>query len=275
MTQSERIVKFGWSAAEIKTALRTHHPGERNGNFVGRWTCIEEWCGIDLLALDAWADAAVVGYEVKVSRADLRSELLNPTKRMEAVSRCTQFYFAVPAGLLTPKELAFVEPDWSLEDFDREPCTNSICRARHPRRGFARRHPKPRGSVLRGTNGEGVTIHLGYDTDRGVDSHGSTYTHGYEIKACCPICKGYGHAEKSRVELEAPVMLWVPKDVGLVEISRTGVSVVRSAPKNKTPNPIIGSYRGNIDAATMSRVNRQAINDFARWISNRPDPRHR
>jgi hypothetical protein len=86
----------------------------------GQWVCIEEWREVDLLALSAWSDAAVIGYEVKVSRSDLRQELLRPRKRTEAVAMCTEFYFAVPKGLLKADELAYEEPEWS-------PTTSSAC----------------------------------------------------------------------------------------------------------------------------------------------------
>jgi hypothetical protein len=122
VSEQKRYVKIGYDAGDVKKALLARYPAKRQGSFVGRWTCLTEWAGIDLLALDAWQAANVVGHEVKVSRGDLRSELLSPTKRMEAVSRCTEFYIATPAGLLKPDELEFNEPDWTLSDFERERC---------------------------------------------------------------------------------------------------------------------------------------------------------
>lgn len=110
------------TAADIKDALRRRHPGETNGSMTGQWTCIEEWLGIDLLALNSWADADVIGYEVKVSRGDLRRELLNPTKRAPAIERTTEFYFAMPANMLSQEELAFQEPAWAPVDFERPRC---------------------------------------------------------------------------------------------------------------------------------------------------------
>ena len=63
-----RTVQVGYTARDIKDALRLRHPAYEPGFAgVGRWTTIEEWERIDLLALDAWRSAQVIGYEVKVS----------------------------------------------------------------------------------------------------------------------------------------------------------------------------------------------------------------
>lgn len=244
---------------------------------------MEEWQNVDLLALDTWASGEVIGYEVKVSRSDYRQELLKPYKRAKAVSMCTRFYFAVPAGLLTPDELDYEEPEWIAEDFERQPCSNPDCRAGRAGRGFLRHHPKPRGSRVRGTDREGVTVHLGFDRDKGTRPDGSTYTHAYEVVACCTACKGYGHTAKSRVEIEAPT-LWVPRDVGLVAVGGRGCSVIREAPRRKVTEPIIPwpfvGFRGHdnnfasFPVEDASRLERAAIAQIVRWASFRPDPRH-
>lgn len=277
--EGERVVKIGLDADDVKDALRTHHPalgymGQKR--IPGQWVTLTEWCGIDLLALDCWQSGHVIGYEVKVSRSDLRSELLNPTKRMEAVSRCTEFYIATPPGLLTPDELVWVQPsDWTLNDFVRDPCTNPDCRADASPRGWAKKQPKPRGSKRRGTEKEGLTVHLGFGRDTGTHSDGSTYSIGYEISACCNVCKGFGQIGRSRVELEAP-QLWIPPDVGLVEVDRRGVHLVKPSPKNKFPKTILGDEpdRERRFADGHARRQRQAISDLVRWTSFRPDPRH-
>lgn len=269
------------TAEDVKDALRRRHRAfEPMYEGVGRWTCIEEWENIDLLALDAWASAEVVGYEVKVSRGDMRSELLDPTKRARAVAMCTRFYFAVPAGLLTPAERAYEEPEWAAEDFVRQPCTNPICRAGGVRRGWHRSTPKPRGKILRGTAKEGVSIHLGFHTDRSEPGEMPGYSHTAEVTACCAVCKGYGTTKRSRVENEAPT-LWVPRDVGLVVVGPGGCSVLKESPVRKITEPIIPwPYRGRpasiarISEQDVSRLERQAINQLVRWVSFRPDPRH-
>lgn len=274
------------TAADVKTALRRRHPAfDPQLVGVGRWVCIEEWRGVDLLALDAWRAGDVVGYEVKVSRSDMRSELLDPTKRAAAVAMCTRFYFAVPAGLLTPEERAWEEPEWEPADFIREQCTNPKCSARIERRGWYRSAPKPRGPKLRGTDGEGVTIRLGFYTDRGTYPSGGTYTHHLAIEACCAVCRGYGTVSKSRVEQIAPT-LWVPRDVGLVAVGPRGCAVLREAPRRTVTEPVIPwpylgfaredglTPRRSIPPKDRSRLERQAIAQFARWVSARPDPRH-
>lgn len=265
------------TAEEVKDALRAHHPAIAvGGAFVGRWTCLEEFASIDLLAVDAWSSASVVGYEVKISRSDLRSELLNPTKRAVAIALTTHFYIAVPKGLLTPEEIAWREPEWKPEDFKRGPCTNQQCSARHKRRGWGRDQPKPRGSTLRGTSDEGVSVRLGYDTEQGVHPKGGTYSHTFAITACCAICKGYGTVGKSRVEEIAPT-LWVPRDVGLVEIDGRGVHEVKRSPVRKETKGLLDldpRRRGSMDPATLNRMNRVLVASLIRWVSARPDPRH-
>lgn len=104
-----------WTAGEVKEKLRGRHPATQTmgvARVPGAWTCIEEWCGIDLLALCAHSNGGVrgcryprIGYEVKVSRADYRTELRKPHKRAAAVVMCHQFYFATPNGLLHSEEL--------------------------------------------------------------------------------------------------------------------------------------------------------------------------
>lgn len=241
---------------------------------------LTEWRNIDLLALDAWQSASVVGYEIKVSRSDMRSELLKPAKRAEAVAMCTEFYFAVPAGLLTPAEREWYEPTWEPADFHRTPCTNPDCSASHQRRGFARRYAKARGKTYKGTDIEGVTVRLGDGTDRGVDKHGATYTHHFVVVACCAVCKGYGTIEKSFVERVAPT-LWVPRDVGLVVVGSAGIAqVLKKSPVNKLPEPIIPwpytpGTNSRLTPENSNRVQRQTLAQLVRWASFRPDPRHR
>jgi len=101
------------SAKEMREALRKRHPATQPmgaRRIPGPWTCVEEWARIDLLALCATRSGgrvpyARVGYEVKVSRSDYRSELREPNKRAFAVGACHEFYFAVPSGLLRDDEL--------------------------------------------------------------------------------------------------------------------------------------------------------------------------
>lgn len=199
------------TADEVKDALRRRHPGDTYGSMPGQWTCIEEWRGIDLLALNAWQAADVVGYEVKVSRSDMRRELLRPDKRAGALAVTTRFYFAVPAGLYTAEELAFTEPPWERGDFERQACLGG-CFTLRGLRGSWRRVPVPR-------------------TDN---------PYGGWTEVPCDVCDGRGHAEVSRVEQEAPT-LWVPSDVGLVVVHETTTRVVKASPRRKDPEPLASS----------------------------------
>lgn len=257
-------------------ALRRRHPGDNVGPMVGQWTCIEEWLGIDLLALNAWRKADVIGYEVKVSRSDLRRELLRPDKRTDAVARTTEFYFAVPAGLLTAEEKAFEEPVWEKGDFERARCPG-VPEFGPPVRRFGRE--KRYGGPCHGRRGRDwrrarqpftvpmpvprvlTVFRSAHDDDAAYLRRViSELRHDEGERVPCPACGGKGYQAKSRVEREAPT-LWIPRDVGLVEVSGRGVSVVRPSPKRKDPKPIATS--------------RQTINDLVRWVSHRPDPRHR
>lgn len=261
------------TAADIKDALRRRHPGHDVGGMVGQWTCIEEWRGIDLLALNAWAKADVIGYEVKVSRSDLRRELLRPHKRSGALAVTTEFYFAVPAGLLSDDEIAYEEPEWEDGDFRRTPCPGvpefgpEIPRLgvrryggrclRWSRRGKHTVHvPAPEVIVppdwMRPHDGESDEAFMA----RVLEHHRLGGGH----RALCWTCGGRGYTEPSRVEREAPTC-WVPRDVGLVTVSQRGCRVAKPSPKRKDPGPIAPT--------------RQAINDLVRWVSHRPDPRHR
>ena len=226
------------TAAQVRDALRRRHPATaRMGSRIipGPWTTLTEWMGVDLLAICATgypqsgASRSVrhpkIGYEVKVSRSDLRIELLHPGKRARAVAFCNEFYLAVPKGLLRPEEIAFEPPDW-LDDpasFNRPPCPNG-CQSF----GYKRK------------------THRVWVPER----------HTFEL---CPVCKGKGSLERSRVEAEAPT-LWVPRDIGLVEVDGRGARV-------RKPSPV----RKEVGDLVMSAAELGAL---VRWVSARPDPRH-
>jgi len=197
------------NAEQVKSALYARHPGY-GGQMPGPWTCIEEYRGIDLLAFSAWSSQggyARVGYEVKISRGDLRRELLKPHKRSQAVAWCHEFYFAVPAGMLTAAELAWKEPVWADEDWNGERCPGFAGQTCTPKRWRNKTHhvylPKP-------------------STSR-WDSH------EYIV---CPTCQGKGELTPSRVLREAPTC-WIPSDVGLVTVDGRGTKIVRPSPKRK------------------------------------------
>lgn len=233
------------TAAEVKEALRRRHPAMAEFG-PGPWTCIEEWHNIDLLAFAAWTQPkparcrhARVGYEVKVSRADYKRELIRPYKRAGAVAFCHEFYMAIPAGLLHPEEREWLEPPgWPTTDnpYERIRCPGSFgshCSGGRVQFGTVRR-PLPH---------------------YGLGRH--DYSRTYDVE--CETCRGAGWIiESPAVRWGAP-RLWVPSDVGLVEIDERGrCAVVRKAPLNEDPSPIAD----------------QMLTNLIRWVSVRPDPRH-
>lgn len=254
-------------AREVKDAVRRRHPGGVNGTMPGPWTVIEEYLGIDVLAFSAWSRPAgtptgapsypIVGYEVKVSRGDYRREILRPDKRAAAVSRCHAFYFATPKGLLTKEERAYTEPEhFEGQAFQREPCP-ARCLKPH-------RQQRDRGIRLSGRWIEVPTAfgdracrtYTWRKNDDGVDE-GYRITHErpgrrWEV---CETCEGRGYLRQSIVEQEAPT-LWVPGDVGLVEVTERSCRVVRKAPINAEP------------------TENWSISQLVRFVSMRPDPRH-
>lgn len=240
------------TADDVKAALHGRHPGGIFQGMPGPWTCIEEWMGIDLLAVSAWSSKgryARVGYEVKVSRSDLRRELLAPSKRSRAVEWCNEFYFAVPEGLLTGDELAFDEPQLTLDDFrPDETCPGVLgtpCRPRSRSKRHMARVPVPYDFSVH----PWARHHLERDS---AYEFSPAWEH-----AICPTCNGKGHAVASRVERELPTC-WVPADVGLVVVKGNGCHVVKRSPR-----------RREVPALTPAE-----LGQLVRWISVRPDPRH-
>lgn len=236
------------TADDVKRALRTRHPAaQKIGSKVvpGVWTCVEEWSEIDLLAISAYkrppsgasskSEYPRVGYEVKISRSDLRRELLAPGKRLPYHALCNELYLAVPEGLLTDAELAYQEPDWQPEDFERQRCGERCQRADH---WMTRREITASAAITGGTY-----------LARGAG--------GVPTRSKCPACAGKGYTAKSRVEQQAPTV-WVPRDLGLVQITAAGrCDVVRRSPVREV---------APLDARQLS--------DLVRWVSARPDPRH-
>lgn len=90
------------TADEVARGLRGRHP-----DLSGEWLTYRECWRIDFFAMHAWPTRkhARVGYEIKVSRADFRTELKKPGKRMNAVDLCNEFYFATPADLVQVHEV--------------------------------------------------------------------------------------------------------------------------------------------------------------------------
>jgi len=208
-------------ARAVKDRLYSRHPGSAE-QMPGPWTVIEEFRYIDLLAFSAWSSQgnyARIGYEVKVSRSDLRAELLNPNKRGQNVEWCNEFYLAVPKGLLTADELAYDEPEWADEDWRGERCpgfAGQACAAKWRQRTHKVYLVKP--STSKWDSHEYVT---------------------------CPTCGGKGTLTKSRVETEAPTC-WIPRDVGLVVVDGRGTRVVRKSPRRKEVPALSVSELGSL-----------------------------
>lgn len=229
------------TAAEVKDALRRRHPAV-DPPMLGEWTCIEEFHNIDLLAISAWHSRhhRRVGYEVKVSRGDYRRELLNPSKRAGAVAWCHEFYFAVPHGLLTPYEISFVEPELTRADYERDNCPE---RCRRPRR-----HENSHGF-----KGTGRYLQTGCDVKHRYATYGWVE---------CETCGGQGYLAQSRVERELP-QLWVPKDVGLIEVRDGTGRIARKPPRSS-------SYKRDDTERRADAL----LAEIVRHTSARPDPRH-
>lgn len=239
------------TAAELKELLRRRYPATQQmgtATVPGAWTCLEEWAGIDLLAIGATHGGgekhAWIGHEVKVSRGDLRSELLNPGKREHYKARCERLYLVVPAGLLRPEEIAFEEPAWTYADFKREVCPRCE-NDRPPRASRQAQGWPPRGSLER----------VPLPVDLGASEWASFIFDGW-TRIVCRTCDGKGYRRRSKVEREWP-MLWVPADLGLMTVSSAGVRVLREAPRRE-----------------MALPSRATIGQLVRWVSARPDPRH-
>lgn len=280
------------TAAEVKAALYRRHPATQDMGFrqvPGQWTCIEEWRGIDLMAWRAWGGGYRVGYEVKVSRGDFRTELLNPAKRKDAVSLCNRFYFAVPEGLLKPAEIAYVEPEWRPEDFERVACPGIGGMGNWPRHWRETTGPRP-DYVSREYGGRCVRLRRDPYTGKRVKGwwvkapvprvltlEDSPYRAGSEAAriareqallqrarddqgetyVLCPRCGGKGYVDVSPAEKAAPT-LWVPRECGLIEVSSRGCRVAKEAPAQ--------GCRG---------LSEKELCDLVRWTSARPDFRHK
>ena len=154
----------------------------------------------------------------------------SPWKRNIAKNLCHELYFAVPKGLLSEEELAFVEPeDWGVADFQRERCTRMCQPAKMMVADYERR---------------GFKAQVGITLDA---------LQGWIV---CPECLGKKYLARSKVEREAPT-LWIPRDVGLVEVGKV-CRVVKHSPVTQ-PTPLSD----------------EQIHSLMRWVSVRPDPRHK
>jgi hypothetical protein len=266
------------TAEQAKQAIYRRHPaeGQINGDIVpGQWTVLKEYLDIDLLAISAYKTPQAnqvkginypwIGYEIKVSRSDMRSELLKPNKRSKAVGLCNQFYFVVPKGMLNEEELIYQEPNWEAKDFIREQCPNMCSKQKlkiwsNKDQKYIWKRSK---YSLAFYNQVPLTIYgenIYSIIDQRKISQGDYEYPRKSQSAICHLCKGKGYLQKSIVELQAPT-LWIPEDVGLIEVTSKSSKIIKKA-------PISSSNR-------LSRLTDQQLNNLIRWISVRPDPRHK
>jgi len=232
------------TAEEVKQALYGRHEA-RAYPMPGPWTCIEEYRSIDFLAFSAWSSKGGyrrIGYEVKVSRSDLRNELLNPSKRALNVAWCHEFYLAVPAGLLTKEELAYKEPEWEGGDFLP-----------------SKRCPGLLGVPCESPWSRKIKTHKVYvpvPVTRAMSPTHGRWGPGWTMIPC-PTCKGKGYVVASRVECEAPTC-WVPRDLGLVVCGTFGTRMLKRSPLRRE----------------VPMLSDNELGGLIRWVSIRPDPRH-
>ncbi len=97
--EPKKTIKPYFNDSEIKAILQEWH------NDDGGWIFLTEFAiegrRIDAYALGLWIATRYlsIGYEIKVNRGDLLSELKNPEKRAVAMKHCHQFYFVTTKGL--------------------------------------------------------------------------------------------------------------------------------------------------------------------------------
>lgn len=97
-------------ATTISEALRNRHSGESWAYFneLRTRTGYSGHIGyLDAYAVGLWNDnRSFISYEIKISRADFKSDIDSFNKKQEAAIRnSTQFYYACPQGLISPNEI--------------------------------------------------------------------------------------------------------------------------------------------------------------------------
>ena len=105
------------NAAEVRDAMRRRWCVEKGYALAFE---VADQCGfdghrrLDAVAIGLWTSTClnIHAFEIKVSRADLRRELKNPAKSLEAARFCDTFSLVVPLGVtLDPLE---VPKEWGI-----------------------------------------------------------------------------------------------------------------------------------------------------------------
>lgn len=242
------------TAVEVKDCLRRQYPATQVmgvAKIPGPWVTVEEWRQIDLLAIGVTRHGTKyewIGHEIKVSRSDMRTDLLKPDKREAYKAYCHRLYYVVPQGLLTADELSWNEPEWQDGDFERQKC-DAACVQRRGDHGYS------------GPFYEPIPYSPNYADLMKAGS----------VK--CGACNGKGYTAKSRVESEAPT-LWVPRDTGLIEIKpRGGRKVVKTAPKHGLSDDMERHHVADLVRWSSARPDprHDGVVERAR-LANRKDP---
>ena len=108
------------TAVDILYALRDRHPGPEwvfipelrmgtgySDTVGGRKILSEVEARVDGYAINTYPSQSRqrVAYEIKIGRADFRSEIRRPLKRRPALMVSNLFYFVIPEGVVTPEEI--------------------------------------------------------------------------------------------------------------------------------------------------------------------------
>lgn len=94
-----------FNADEIKAILRDWYIGQGGYIFLTELTVNDR--RVDAYALGLWQSMRfqAIGFEVKISRADLLADLKHPPKREAVMRACQQFYYVTTKGLARQSEI--------------------------------------------------------------------------------------------------------------------------------------------------------------------------
>lgn len=99
-SRNERIMRIECLPSLNKAIARETYQLGSEDHWLS-WLVVQE-CVFGSRRIDVLAksfDGRVVGYEVKASVGDLKSDIERPAKRGPVMERCTQFYYVLPSHL--------------------------------------------------------------------------------------------------------------------------------------------------------------------------------